>query len=116
MKGRGGRLGCWWGVAQIGVLTALGVWLWPAVPFVAVLSTSTLVSLASGYGVAQYRFWKRGYFVTGYGRDGILYKERAEGSIRSLIIEGELMGRGPRLIYFPGDEEWQRKMPPWARD
>ena len=40
----------------------------------------------------------------------------AAGGIRSLIIEGELMAKGPRVIYLPRPEKWRQKVPDWARD
>jgi hypothetical protein len=33
----------------------------------------------------------------------------------TLVIWGELMAKGPRVIYIPSSDEWQHKMPDWAR-
>ena len=56
----------------------------------------------------------RGFWVGREGRDDIVYEERRDGAIQRLTIHGEMMTRGPHVIYVPNDEEWVRKMPEWA--
>ncbi len=59
---------------------------------------------------------RQGYRVRWYGRDSFYYEEIEAGQIRRLMICGELMARGPRHVYFPDPDDWQRKMPDWAKD
>jgi len=63
-----------------------------------------------------YRLLSRGFSVAREGRDNIVYEERRNGKNRRLIIYGELMVRAPHVVYVPTEEEWESKMPEWARD
>jgi len=53
--------------------------------------------------------------IRGVGRDKIAYVERGKGQI---VFYAELMGRGPidRVVYLPGEDEWNAKSPSWAQN
>jgi len=61
-----------------------------------------------------YRLYSRGFWVTRKGRDSIEYQERRDRSIRRLTIDGEMLVKGPHVVYVPTENEWERRMPAWA--
>jgi hypothetical protein len=66
--------------------------------------------------LSSWRLRKHGFRVRWCGRDSFYYEEVVAGQIRRLLLDGYLMGRGPRSVYFPPPDEWRQKMPDWARD
>jgi hypothetical protein len=84
-------------------------------PIVAViLYGSVIFYIVSSRVRSSWRLRKQGYRVRWYGRDSFYYEELEAGQIRSLMLYGELMAKGPRHVYFPDPEVWQQKMPDWA--
>jgi len=63
----------------------------------------------------QIRFLIRGWMILGHGRDEIAYVERGKGRI---VFYAELMGRGRiiRILYLPGEDDWNAKTPSWAQN
>ena len=62
-----------------------------------------------------YRLKSRGYYVTREGRDAIEYQELSDGKVRRLAIGGEMVVKGPHVVYVPTEAEWQRWQPSWAQ-
>jgi hypothetical protein len=62
------------------------------------------------------RLHRQGYRARAWSRDDFYYEELFDGKIRRLVISGELMAKGPRVMYVPSHDEWQQKMPVWAKD
>jgi hypothetical protein len=63
----------------------------------------------------HYRLRSRGFWVHREGRDDIEYEERSAKGLRRLLLNGELNGSGPFVVYLPTQEEWARRMPEWAQ-
>jgi len=63
----------------------------------------------------SYRLKSRGYYVTREGRDAIEYQELYDGKVRRLTIPGEMVVKGPHVVYVPTEGEWQQWMPSWAQ-
>jgi hypothetical protein len=86
--------------------------------FVALL-LALLVALALlllGWYMLRRQYWLRvrGFWAVGKFH-AIEYEERHGGKIERLIIPGESMARGRNLVYAPSREQWDTKMPAWAR-
>ena len=88
------------------------------------LATALAVTILGGATVAiiarafreRRRYSRIGYRAGTYGHDCFEYVERdAHGEQRRLVINGELMARGPRLLYAPPESRWNHVMPEWAR-
>jgi hypothetical protein len=62
-----------------------------------------------------YLFKTRGYYVTREGRDVIQYQELRDGKVHRLTIGGEMVVKGPHVVYVPTEAEWQQWMPSWAQ-
>jgi len=62
-----------------------------------------------------YQLKSRGYYVTREGRDDIEYQELRDGKIHRLTIAGEMVSKGPHVVYVPTEAEWQQWMPAWAQ-
>jgi hypothetical protein len=61
-----------------------------------------------------YRLKSRGHYVTRQGRDAIEYQELSGGKVVRLIIAGEMVMKGPHVVYVPTEDDWQQEMPAWA--
>jgi hypothetical protein len=42
-------------------------------------------------------------------------QELCNGKVRRLTIAGEMVVKGPHVVYVPTEAEWQLWMPPWAQ-
>jgi hypothetical protein len=85
-------------------------------PIVAsIFYTSAVVFFVGGRIRSWWHLRKQGYRARWHGRDSLYYEEVAGGQFRRLVIGGELMARGSRLIYFPNEDDWQQNMPDWAK-
>ena len=61
-------------------------------------------------------FRKRGYRIYRHNRDQWVYEERTQEGKQSLVLDGEMMSRGPDLLYAPDDAGWRLTVPVWARE
>ena len=101
--------GAWLSVA---IFAGLSYWFFRSFPIVAaILYGSVILYIVSSRVRSSWHLRKRGYRVRWYGRDSFYYEELEAGQIRRLMLDGYLMGRGPRSVYFPDPEDWQQKMP-----
>jgi hypothetical protein len=82
----------------------------------AILFGSVILYISLRQVRSSWHLRKHGYRVRWYGRDSFYYEELEAGQIRRLMLDGYLMTRGPRHVYFPDPKDWQQKMPDWARD
>jgi len=90
--------------------------LWIQHPTLAAILTLLIAAvIVAGLVRGRYQLRKAGYLVTSEGRDQIRYEEMAEGSVRHLIIDGEMLTGAPHVVYLPDREAWEKSMPAWAR-
>ncbi len=75
----------------------------------------TAVAVVGALLRKRYRLRRAGYLVARRGRDQIRYEELADGTVRSLMIDGEMLVGAPFIVYLPDRKAWEKKMPAWAR-
>jgi hypothetical protein len=106
--------GAWVSVA---IFVGLSYWFFRSYPIIAaILYGSIVLYVVLSRVRSSWLLRKHGYRVRWFGRDSFYYEELQTGQIRRLMLDGYLMARGPRSVYFPSPEDWRRKMPDWARD
>jgi len=99
------------------MFAGLAYWFFRGFPIVATILYGCVVLYFVLRSVrSSWHLRRHGYRVRWYGRDSFYYEELEAGQVRRLMLDGYLMGRGPRSVYFPGPQDWQQKMPDWARD
>jgi hypothetical protein len=81
----------------------------------ATLTLAVLALIGAALLRSRHQLHKEGYLVGPEGRDQIRYQELADGSVRSLTIDGEMLTGAPHVVYLPDSETWEKKMPPWAQ-
>ncbi len=62
-----------------------------------------------------YALKRRGFWARRLGRDPIEYQELHDGSMRRLLIAGEMIIGGPHVVYVPSITDWDQSVPEWAR-
>jgi len=68
-------------------------------------------------GWLRLQFARLGYRAIRSGRDNILYEERdLTGARRRVVFGGEMLSRGPHLLYAPDAFTWNDSMPAWLHD
>jgi hypothetical protein len=72
-----------------------------------------LVTVAGTWNYILFR--KRGYRIYRHNRDQWVYEERTQEGRQSLVLDGEMMSRGPDPLYVPDDTGWRLTVPVWAR-
>lgn len=86
---------------------------------VIVLIPLSLLLLPIGWSIYFVRryYWLKahGFWATRAGRDAIEYQELHNGRVQRVIIAGEMVGKGPHLVYIPTEAEWHQTMPQWAQ-
>lgn len=78
--------------------------------FIAVMGLILAATAARNY-VA---FRLRGYRIFRRGRDRWVYEERTQSGRQSLVLDGEMMSRGPDLLYVADEAGWRLAAPTWA--
>jgi hypothetical protein len=106
-------------LTEIIVILAVVGTVWSALRANLVLSGAffalTAAAVVGAFLGRRQRLRSAGYLVARHGRDQIRYEELADGAVRSLMIDGEMLVGAPFVVYLPDREAWGKKMPPWAR-
>jgi hypothetical protein len=106
-----------WAWLSVAIFAGLSYLFFRNFPIVASISYGGVILYVISSRVrSSWHLRKHGYRVRWFGRDSIYYEELEAGDVRRLMIYGELMARGPRHVYFPDPDDWQHRMPDWAKD
>jgi hypothetical protein len=83
-------------------------------PVLAEVFAVVLAAALLRIGWLQLQFARRGYRARLDGRDNVLYEERdLTGMLQRVVLEGEMLVRGPHVLYVPDDLNWNESMPAW---
>jgi hypothetical protein len=83
-------------------------------PLLAEIFAAVLLAVALRLGWLKLRFIRRGYRAGLLGRDNVVYEERGVAdTTRRVVFHGEMLVRGPHVLYMPDDLEWNDSTPVW---